>query len=678
MNEHSTNHKNKSMKKIHLIILSLILTQMIFAQNKEISLKKAEKSSFKVNKSSKNIDLIEVNTNLSSISTELKSTNSGDFIVLESAGLVKTYDIGKPCIPVYSKLIEIPLEAKIKFKVISFDEETISLSEEGISNKIIPAQPSISKSEDPDKFYFDEKTYKKNEYFNNQITVFEEVGLLRSARLGRIVINPIQYNPVENKLRILNNLKVEVEFIGSNHSKTQELKSKYSSSIFDNVIEQYVQNTAIETKQLITETITYVIIADRMFESTLSSLVTHKQNLGFNVIVGYTDDSDVGSTTTSIQSYLEDLYDNPPSGYNPPHYVLLVGDVAQIPSFSSKISSSSYNDHITDLYYFDYTGDNIPDVFYGRFSASNISQLSSQISKTIEIEERSMPDASYLYEAVLVAGSDASHELTWGNGQINYATNEYYNSGNGIVAHTYLQDEPSGANYSASIISNINNGVGYANYTAHCSPSGWSNPSFSTSNISSLTNSHKYGLWVGNCCRSNRFSESECFGEAALRASGKGAVGYIGATDYTYWDEDFWWAVGYKTVTSSPSYDASHLGAFDRLFHLNGESTDDWYSTQGQMVVGGNLAVQESSSSLKLYYWEVYHLMGDPSIAITTSCGTSTVSGVISSDKTVQDCEIEVVNTTIQNNSNVILDADKTTTINGPFEVKIGSTLEIK
>jgi hypothetical protein len=51
---------------------------------------------------------------------------------------------------------------------------------------------------------------------------------------------------------------------------------------------------------------------------------------------------------------------------------------------------------------------------------------------------------------------------------------------------------------------------------------------------------------------------------------------------------------------------------------------------------------------------------------------------VISSDKTVQDCEIEVVNTTIQNNSNVILDADKTTTINGPFEVKIGSTLEIK
>lgn len=526
------------MKKFYLIILSLILTEMIFAQSNVISLKKADKSSFKLTTSSESIDLIEVNTNLSSLSTKLKSTDNGDFIILESEGLVKTYDLGKPNIPVYSKLIELPLEATIKFKVVSYEEEIFTLSEKGINKKVIPAQPSISKSQDPDKFYFDEKTYNTDEYFNSQITDFEEIGVLRSARLGRVVINPIQYNPVQNKLRILNNLKIEIEFIGSNYDKTQELKSKYSSSLFDNVLEQYIQNTTIETKQLITETITYVIVADRMFESTLSSFITHKQNLGYNVIVGYTDDVNVGSTTTSIQSYLEDLYDNPPSGYNPPHYVLLVGDVAQIPSYTSGA-------HVTDLYYFDYTSDNIPDVFYGRFSATNTSQLTSQIEKTLEYEQRSMPDASYLYEAVLVAGNDASHELTWGNGQINYATNEYYNSANGIVAHTYLQDEPAGGNYSANIISDINNGVVFANYTAHCSPSGWSNPSFTTSNISSLTNTHKYGLWVGNCCHSNRFSESECFEEAALRASDKGAVGYIGATDYTYWDEDFWWAVGF-------------------------------------------------------------------------------------------------------------------------------------
>lgn len=41
-------------------------------------------------------------------------------------------------------------------------------------------------------------------------------------------------------------------------------------------------------------------------------------------------------------------------------------------------------------------------------------------------------------------------------------------------------------------------------------------------------------------------------------------------------------------------------------------------------------------------------------------------------------CQINVSNTTIINNSNVIFDATESTTINGPFEVIKGSTLEIK
>ncbi|NJK96812.1 MAG: hypothetical protein HC905_19525 [Bacteroidales bacterium] len=45
------------------------------------------------------------------------------------------------------------------------------------------------------------------------------MGILRDKRLGRIIINPIQYNPVQNKLRILNNLKIEINFQGSDYQK---------------------------------------------------------------------------------------------------------------------------------------------------------------------------------------------------------------------------------------------------------------------------------------------------------------------------------------------------------------------------------------------------------------------------------------------------------------------------
>jgi subtilisin family serine protease len=60
------------------------------------------------------------------------------------------------------------------------------------------------------------------------------------------------------------------------------------------------------------------------------------------------------------------------------------------------------------------------------------------------------------------------------------------------------------------------------------------------------------------------------------------------------------------------------------------------------------------------------------------NCPTTVVSGTITTDTTYSDCKIEAVNTTIQNNANVIFDAEEYTTIHGNFEVKIGSALEVK
>jgi len=59
-------------------------------------------------------------------------------------------------------------------------------------------------------------------------------------------------------------------------------------------------------------------------------------------------------------------------------------------------------------------------------------------------------------------------------------------------------------------------------------------------------------------------------------------------------------------------------------------------------------------------------------------CLTTVVSGIISTDITYSDCKIEVINATVQNNANVIFDAEKYTIINESFEVKTGSTLEVK
>ena len=65
---------------------------------------------------------------------------------------------------------------------------------------------------------------------------------------------------------------------------------------------------------------------------------------------------------------------------------------------------------------------------------------------------------------------------------------------------------------------------------------------------------------IGNCCQSNAFDVSVCFGEALLRENNKGAVGYIGGSNNTYWDEDYWWAVGNTSnITSNPNYISTGL-----------------------------------------------------------------------------------------------------------------------
>jgi PKD repeat protein len=520
---------------------------------------------------------------------------------------------GEPALPVCRRLIEVPLGAAYSIRIRYSHVTEINLGEHGVRFPVFPAQPPLSKSDDPDKvpFIINKALYNTDRYIEDELVTVTNIGLMRALNLARVDISPVQYNPVTRMLKIYDELEIEIVFENADIHGTEELKLSKASPYFISTYKMagnYM--TPGPDEALITGApATYVIVSDPMFQSALQPFIQWKVKKGFNVIQAYTNNPAVGTTTTSIKSYLQNLYNTPPAGYAAPSFVLFVGDVAQIPAWSGSAGS-----HITDLRYCEYTGDNLPEVFYGRFSANNLAQLQPQIDKTLEYEQFLMPDPTFLGEAVMVAGADGSHQ-TWSNGQINYGTETYFNAAHNILSHTYLQPEPSGGNYSQNIRNNVSNGVAYGNYTAHCSSDGWADPSFTISHIPALTNQGKYGLLVGNCCQSATFGGT-CFAEEILRAENKGAVGYIGGSNSTYWDEDFWWGCGFKSVVLHPAYDANHIGAYDGTFHDHGEPTEDWFVTQGQMVVCGNYAVEESNSSRKTYYWEIYHLMGDPSLMI--------------------------------------------------------------
>ncbi len=548
------------------------------------------------------------------------NTSRGTFSQLVCPGYASGNSYGKPSLPVKNELIEIPYGATPQINIISYDIETIPLSNLGIMDKIIPAQPPVSKNTQPENvvFQYNETYYNTDAFNENDLISIEKVGTARGVQMGSILISPFKYNPALHILKVYKNIKFEVKFLNADLITTNQIKQKSYSVYFESVYHSMINYIAPQAKDLITKyPVKYVIVSDPMFQSSLQPFIQWKTRKGFTVIEAYTNNAAVGTTTTSIKAYLQGLYTAGTATNPAPTFVLFVGDVAQIPTFNG----TSTGTHVTDLYYttFDGATDNIPDMYFGRFSATTVAQLTPQIDKTLEYEQFTMPSPSYLDTVVMVAGVDVTgsggNSPTYANGQINYGTNNYFNAAHSIVSKTYLWPQTDNSATDALIRADIGKGVGYANYTAHCSTTGWADPSFQTSDIASMTNNHKYGLLVGNCCQSNKFDDAACFGETMLRTPNKGAVGYIGGSDYSYWDEDYYWGVGARSsIVANPTYDAANLGGYDRMFHDTGIPKTEWFYTNYQMIYAGNLAVQQSTSTMKKYYWEMYQLMGDPSV----------------------------------------------------------------
>lgn len=546
-----------------------------------------------------------------------------EFVELIVPGLKKSMNYGSPKLPLISKLIEMPEGANYEIEILSYKEKEYNITElTGNINPIIPSLPSVSKSQNEVNFELNQSVYNMDEYYSTGEPTIKGLGKLRGVNMARLSIPVFSYNPVKNILKVKYDLKVKVNFTGGNKAKSIAEKQKYYSPVFTADYNKIFNYKPSQTKDEFQNfPIKYVIVSDPAFESALQEFVNWKTRKGFHVIEAYTDNPEVGNTFASIKSYLQGLYTSATADDPAPSYVLFVGDVAQIPN--TLIEGSGWtDDHVTDLYYCEYDGGNsfYPDVYYGRLSAESVSELEPQLAKILRYEKFLMSDPSYLDEVMLVAGVDQNMAPTYGNGQINYGTANYYNTAHGLTVHTYLYGSGSPVTSDddaaeGEILQHFSNGVGLYNYTAHCVPDGPQDPEFTRADVEALTNTDKFGIMIGNCCLSNKFDDDDCFGEKIMQAPEKGVVSYIGASNSTYWDEDYWWGVGATSeISVNPTYAESGIGTYDGLWHENGEDQLNWYVTTGQMVHCGNLAVTEAGSEDEEYYWQIYHVTGDPSL----------------------------------------------------------------
>ncbi|MBR5725642.1 MAG: hypothetical protein IKX56_02795, partial [Muribaculaceae bacterium] len=591
------------MKKLFLIAMTLMLSVSVIAQQK-IQLRSADKAECVKS----DMTSLKASFSFSTIDAQDIQSERGTFSWLSLPNTVIGGNEGDPQIPVVNELIAVPFGAMPSIRVTSYSTTDYRLEDYGI-HALVPRQPDLRKDQRPEDvpFVYNEAAYQTRGLRSEPTVRVNVNGTMRGVQVGQLSIEPVSYDPVNNTIRVFNDIEVEVSFDGADARATEEMLVKTYSPYFNSLYAQLFNGRAVrdvyeDHPDLWNAPVKMLVIANRMFKDCIQDWLAWKTTKGIYVDVNYTDD--IGTTASAIKTFIQNKY-----AADAPTFLMIMGDKDQVPASATGSATSC----VTDLSYSSVDGDEFVDMFHSRFPAETVAQMTAMLNKALEYEQYTMPDPSYLNNVLLIAGEDSSGwGVTVGRPTIWYATNYYYNAEHGFQ-NVY---EFSHGTYT-NCYSYLSSGVGFANYTAHGSNTSWAGPSFTVSDVNNLTNEHKYFLAMGNCCQAADWGISgTSFGEAMVRAENKGAYAYIGSCPSTYWKNDYYFGVGptSRADGTMPTMEETGTGCYDAIWD------DDAYNTVNAILYIGNLAGNAAQALgyelhiSTLYYWQAYHVLGDGSI----------------------------------------------------------------
>jgi hypothetical protein len=537
----------------------------------------------------------------------LKKINdpSGIYYRIMLPGHHWTTETGKPELPVYSRLIFVTAGTKVKVLLSDIITERISLEEQGIKGtQLFPAQPAKTKNEVQDEKVVvkDLRIYETRGVISHDTVVVSHEGIFRGRELVNITVCPAFYDPTDGYVDMITSMNMKIIYVPSDSKGDEDNpdltdKGTYSS---DTYVTGYTDKPVY-----------MIIVTDSMFSKHLKPLIKWKMLKGIKTKILYKGAGPPDTVYSDLKKRITAIYSEGITSGTPVQYLMIVGDQTIIPTARG-------TSNVSDLYYgeFDGEGDYIPELFIGRLPVSDTSQLKGMVKKIIDYETLNYSHSNNFWSGAITTAGNAPGFENYMNGQVNYIYRNYLSQDTSMNPIRWLYPDAPNKDDSLKIL--FNSGLCLLNYTGHGEAAGLSDPTFKTPAVADLTNHNKYPLIIANACRTAQINVSTCFGSAIVNAVDKGALGYIGCTNDSYWTEDFFWSVGPGTLGIDADYENTELGAFDRLFHTHSEPPGDWCYTLGQINFAGNLAVSSSSSPRKKYYWETYMLLGDPTLTPVT------------------------------------------------------------
>ncbi|MBQ6307137.1 MAG: hypothetical protein IJK78_11270 [Bacteroidales bacterium] len=649
------------MKKLFFIAMSLILSVSAIAQQK-IQLRSADK----VECAKSDMSGFKASFSFSSLDATTIETTRGELSELSIEGTYPNGNVGEPQLPMFTRLIAIPTGATPVVSVGGHSETEYTLSDYGIGT-VSAMQAPVRKNVDPStvEYAFSEAAYARNSYNDDPIASVEVLGTMRGITLGRIIVKPVRYNPTAGTVKVFNDIELSVDFQNGDAEGTMQMFKSTANVAFQGVYDQIfnvdmlmggTRDAYTDHPDFYNTPVKMLVICYSGFQgnAALNSWLEWKLQKGYYVDIFYT--SETGTSASAIASFIKTKYNASVTAGNAYTYLIVIGDTGQVPQYMTKNIDSDIGNCASDLGYASVnfstsTNNYFPDMYYSRISVENTTHLTNYINKVLTYEKFEFTDGGdYLNNVILVGGWDATWTSRVAKPTINYATTNYFKSsnttyggfGSGTIKATISTSSTAG--YSGTnngCYQGINNGVCFLNYTAHGDKQEWYQPKLSATQVASLTNTGKYFFGVGNCCLTGNFNNTTtdyspgsaigtnaCFAEAMIRVPNAGAIAYVGCSPYSYWYEDFYWAVGAHSYSAgnAPSVSGSSKGVYDVMF------ADQYWNSASALMYLGNLAVQQavtngnSNSGISgsgeggdcnnsaHYYFQFYHTFGDGSV----------------------------------------------------------------
>ena len=214
---------------------------------------------------------------------ETISTKLGDFDQISIEGYGHSNRIGEPMLPVYSKLISVPLGAELSFEITKQQQLNLGQPDNRLEHRIIPAQPSVSKSENPAfiAFQINNDVYTRNAFADMELFHVEEVGMMRAVRVFRIEYRPVNYNPVTGELQITNAASIRVSFAHPDLAASEELMAKTGSVEYDNLYASTFLNWDTNTRtSLVRNPTKMLILCPPNYTDEMQTFVDWKKQQG--------------------------------------------------------------------------------------------------------------------------------------------------------------------------------------------------------------------------------------------------------------------------------------------------------------------------------------------------------------------------------------------------------------